>query len=316
MANLRDIRDRIASVKNTQQITRAMKMVAAARLRKAQERMTEARPYSHKLHHIVEKLIERTDSDNKLLREPEKTRRVLLLVMGSDRGLCGGFNNNLFRMVENSLHDHFSDHLEKETLDLFCFGKKANDYFRTRKYPITEHRIGFFENLVFDSITDLGQRFISYFHREKYDRIYLAYNEFKSVIAQKRKIVQLLPVQPGERIMPKEDQPALDTKPAKKTEPEKEVGKKDLTYIDYLYEPDAAAILEHVLPLFINIQLWQASLESFASEQGARMTAMDSATENAGEIIQDLQLKYNQARQAAITTEISEIVSGAEALSE
>ncbi len=309
MANLRDIRDRIASVKSTQQITRAMKMVAAARLRKAQERMTDARPYTYKLREFVVRLVDKTEIVHPLTKKREKPKHILLMVMGSDRGLCGGFNNNLFRIVEHRIQDDFSEHRREGTLSMICFGKKAYDYFRTRKYPVIDHKIGFFEHLEYQHVVAVMNEITDDFKSGTYDEVHLAYNEFKSVIAQHRRIQKILPVEIGD-----EFKPVPATKPDEVKEAAKE--KKDLSDIDYIYEPDAESILDVVLPLFVNIQIWQASLESFAAEQGARMTAMDSATENAGEIISDLELKYNQARQAAITTEISEIVSGAEALSE
>jgi len=311
MANLRDIRDRISSVKSTQQITKAMKMVAAARLRKAQDRMTAARPYTYKLRKIVGKLAAQTKPDNPLLKRTDQPKNILVLVMGSDRGLCGGFNTNMFRMVENTLHQNFTGALDEDTLSMICFGKKSYDYFRTRKYPVIDHKIGFFDHLEYVNVAEVIEEVMVSFKKDTYDEVYLAYNEFKSVIAQKRRFIKILPIEPESLVS---ENPVK----ADKTDSESHTAKdkKALSDIDYLYEPDAVTILNHILPLFVSIQLWQASLESFAAEQGARMTAMDSATENAGEIIQDLQLKYNQARQAAITTEISEIVSGAEALSE
>ena len=317
MANLRDIRDRISSVKNTQQITRAMKMVAAARLRKAQDRMTDARPYTYKLREIVRNLTERSESDNPLFRTTDDTENILVIVLGSDRGLCGGFNTNLFRMIENKIHDNFSEHLKNGNLSMICFGKKAYDYFRTRKYPVTDHKIGFLDHLKYEHVTKVMNQIIDDFKNETYDEVYLAYNEFKSVIAQRRKFEYILPVTYDTDKVTIPEFPSI----FEKREKNKEIQGKDsqkakmVSDVDYIYEPDPDTILDYVLPLYVNIQLWQASLESYASEQGARMTAMDSATENAGDIISDLQLKYNQARQAAITKEISEIVSGAEALS-
>ncbi len=317
MANLRDIRDRIASVKSTQQITRAMKMVAAARLRKAQERMTDARPYTYKLREIVGRLIEKSETVNPLFRKKEKPKNILMLIMGSDRGLCGGFNNNLFRIVENRIHEDFSEHLKEKTFSMICFGKKAYDYFRVRKYPVIDHKTGFFEHLQYEQVAGVMNKIVDDFKSGTYDEVFIAYNEFKSVIAQRRRIEKLLPIdyeyeEKGDLVTSKKDM--VKTRDLKKDKVTDKDG--DLSDIDYLYEPDADTILDVVLPLFVNIQFWQASLESAAAEQGARMTAMDSATENAGEIINDLELKYNQARQAAITKEISEIVSGAEALSE
>lgn len=311
MANLRDIRDRIASVKSTQQITRAMKMVAAARLRKAQDRMTDARPYTYKLQEIVKRLTEKSEKENPLYRFTEEPKNILLLIMGSDRGLCGGFNSNLFRKVENEIRSNFCSQLKDETLSIICFGKKANDFFKKRNYPVIDQKIGFFNQLEYANVSEVMNKVMDDFLNLKYDEVYLAYNEFKSVIAQQRQIIKVLPVKKGASLKEKSGHNQVDTA----SEKEGEVKKKIVADVDYLYEPEPEKILNYVLPLFVNIQMWQASLESFASEQGARMTAMDSATENAGEIISDLELKYNQARQAAITTEISEIVSGAEALS-
>lgn len=305
MANLRDIRDRISSVKSTQQITRAMKMVAAARLRKAQERMMDARPYTYKLHDIVSRLLAKTSKPHPLFRHTDEPKGILLLVMGSDRGLCGGFNNNLFRIVEHRIQDEFAEHRKKGTLSMICFGKKAYDYFRIRKYPVIDHKVGYFDHLEYQHVVDVMGKIVDDFKNGGYDEVHLAFNEFKSVIAQERRFRKILPVDEKPDLPSATDVNVKDAKI-----------KKDLSDIAYLYEPDPETILNVVLPLYLNIQIWQSSLESFAAEQGARMTAMDSATENAGEIIRDLELKYNQARQAAITTEISEIVSGAEALSE
>ncbi len=283
-------------------------MVAAARLRKAQERMNEARPYTAKIREIVTKLIKKSDSSNPLLRSNQESGKVLVMVMGSDRGLCGGFNTNLFRIVERKIRDDFAEHLEEGSLALVCFGKKPYDYFQKRKYPIIDHKIGFFDHLKYEQVGKVIREVMDDFRDGKYREVHLAYNEFKSVIAQSRRFEQILPLNAeklnGADLVGKDDKKSGGSDV-----------KKDLSDIDYLYEPDSDTILNHVLPLLVTIRLWQASLESYAAEQGARMTAMDSATENAGEIINDLQLKYNQARQAAITTELSEIVSGAEALS-
>lgn len=296
MANLSDIRNRIESVQNTQQITRAMKMVAAAKLRKAQDRIIATRPYSFKMEEVVARLAGNADKDNILLRKPETTDRVLFVVVGSDRGLCGGFNNNLFKAVEKHLENNFSDYLEQNALDLITLGKKATKHFGKRAYNIVEEYPGFFSELVFSNASDIMKGIIATFKGGKYDAVHLAFNEFKSIIAQNRLIEQILPIDPVT---------ILDEE------------KKDIDEnLDYIYEPDADSILDKLLPLHLNMQLWKAILESNAAEQGARMTAMDNATENAKELQQDLKLEYNQARQSAITTEISEIVSGAQALRE
>lgn len=296
MANLRDIRNRIESINNTQQITKAMKMVAAAKLRKAQNRIIETRPYASKLAEVVGRMVRNSKTDNVLLQQPDETNRVLFIVIGSDRGLCGGFNNNLFKVVEERIRKDFGTYQSSGKLSLICIGKKATNHFKKRNYSIWQSFPGFFDELFFAKASGIMQQVTNAFINRQYDGVYLAYNEFKSVIAQNRIIEQILPI----------DEEAL-------TGEEKE---DQGQYTDYIYEPDADSILNNLFPLHLNMQFWKAILESNAAEQGARMTAMDNATENAKELERDLRLEYNQARQTAITTEISEIVSGAQALEE
>ena len=297
MANLRDIRNRISSVNNTQQITKAMKMVAAAKLRKAQDRMTETRPYASKIAEVAGRLAEHSDASLPVMRKPEEVNKILFIVIGSDRGLCGGFNNNLFKEVEKQLESNFKEYLNSSGLALVTIGKKATNYFKKRKYNLVEGFPGFFDDIQYDTTSSIMERATEQFTAEEFDEVYIAFNEFKSVISQTRKVQKILPI---------------DTKTLKKSDSDNASEQA----IDYLYEPDSKAILKRLLPLYLNMQLWRAVLESNASEQGARMTAMDSATENAKELERELKLEYNQARQSAITTEISEIVSGAQALSE
>ncbi len=292
MANLRDIRDRITSVKNTQQITKAMKMVAAARLKKAQDRVVATRPYASAVAKVIGKLASEANTQNKLLQQVENPEKVLLIVLGSDRGLCGGFNSNLFRYIEDQIRANFAANVANKSLDLVCIGRKANDHFRKRGYNIVRSHIGFFDKIQFESAAAVMRTATAEFQDGKYDAVFVAFNEFKSVISQNRMLTQVLPVPAVENV-------------------EEEAG----YGIDYIYEPSTEVILEKLIPLHLNTQIWRAVLESNASEQGARMAAMDNATENASVIMRELRLKYNQARQAAITTEISEIVSGAEALS-
>lgn len=295
MANLRDIRNRITSVNNTQQITKAMKMVAAAKLRKAQVRMNETRPYANKLQEVAGRLVKSSGFENELLRIPEENERLIYIVIGSDRGLCGAFNNNLFKVVESEIQKNHNDFLKSGNLDLICIGKKASAYFKKRNYQIQESYPGFFDNLNYPDTIKIMEWVMDQFVGGAYDEVYIAYNEFKSVIAQNRIVKNVLPIKP-------------EMLTVNLIEDESE------GVIDYIYEPGKEAILDELLPLYLKMQLWSALLESNASEQGARMAAMDNATENAKELEQDLRLKYNQARQSAITTEISEIVSGAQAL--
>lgn len=294
MANLRDIRNRIESIKNTQQITRAMKMVAAAKLRKAQDRIIETRPYASKMKEVVGRMVKSASDDNELLHEPESTDNVLFIVVSSDRGLCGAFNNNLFKVVENTIEEDYSEYHKSGNLSLTCIGRQATKHFGKRDYKIHQELPGFWDEIEFHKATELMKSVIADFKAGTFDEVKLVYNEFKSVIAQNRLVESVLPIEPASLI----DEEA------------------ELSNKEYIYEPDADKILKKLLPLHLNLQLWKAILESNAAEQGARMTAMDNATENAQEMKEDLQLEYNRARQSAITTEISEIISGAQALEE
>lgn len=294
MANLRDIRNRIESIQNTKQITRAMKMVAAAKLRKAQDRIEEARPYAVKMQEVVARLAGSAKDGYELLEQREEVDHVLFIVVSSDRGLCGAFNNNLFKAVEQKIADDFAEEHKNSKLSLLTIGQKGTKHYNNRNYQVGESFPGFFDDIDFGSTSEIIKSVVSAFKSAKYDEVYLAYNEFESVISQNQQIEQMLPVNPD----------TLDT------------GNVDEEFIDYIYEPDAPSILKQLLPLHVKIQMWRSILESNAAEQGARMTSMDNATENAEELEEDLQLEYNRARQSAITTEISEIISGAQALSD
>jgi F-type H+-transporting ATPase subunit gamma len=293
MANLRDIRDRISSVKSTQQITKAMKMVAAARLRKAQERIMSTRPFVAGLERVISKLTRSGNADNEYMNEVEKPEKVLVIVIGSDRGLCGGFNSNLFRYLSDSIEETFPGYKESGNLSLITVGRKAYEYFGKRGYHILDHNNGFFDKLSHNQTMRIMEEATELFVEGEYDTVYLGFNEFKTVLTQNRIFKKVLPVT---------------------FEASGEEDEQIQNEIDYIFEPGPDEILHDIIPLHLNMQLWRAVLESNGSEQGARMAAMDNATENAKEIIRALNLKYNQARQAAITTELSEIVSGAEAL--
>ncbi|TYP95017.1 ATP synthase F1 subcomplex gamma subunit [Fodinibius salinus] len=293
MANLRDIRNRIESIKNTQQITRAMKMVAAAKLRKAQDRIIETRPYASKMKEVVGRMVKSGSDENVLLDKPESTDKLLLIVVSSDRGLCGAFNNNLFKVVKSTIDEQYSEYQENGNLSLICIGRQATKHFGKRDYEIEAELPGFWDEIEFYKATEIMKSVTADFKSGKFDEVKLIYNEFKSVIAQNRLVEQVLPID-ADGLVGEEEELEDDT--------------------EYIFEPDTDQILEKLLPLHLNLQLWKAILESNAAEQGARMTAMDNATENAQEMKEDLQLEYNRARQSAITTEISEIISGAQAL--
>ena len=284
MPNLLDIRRRIRSVKNTQQITRAMKTVSAAKLRRAQERVFAARPYANELEAVLADLSARVENLRHPLLERRPEKRILLVVVTADRGLCGAFNTNISR----SAQDFTRSHPEQEVL-LMTVGRKGRDYFRSRDTSIFEEHIGIFSQLDFKHARTIGERIVELYGAAEIDSVYLAYNEFKSVIQQRLVVAPLLPLSGTE------------------------LEGDDATGGDYIYEQPPQAIFDRLLPQFVDIQVHRALLESAASEHGARMAAMDAAARNAGEMIDSLTLNMNRIRQAAITREIIEVVSGASA---
>ena len=295
MATLRDIKRRIVGVKNTQQITRAMKMVAAAKLRRAQENIINARPYSRKIAEVLNHLLEAEKDIKDPLFERREVEKIAFIVVTSDRGLAGSFNQNIIRTAEELFKNEYKDFLDKNNLSIYCVGKKGCDYFTKKEYPVVQSFPGIFSSdLKFEFASKLMTELTKKFINGDYDRVVVIYNEFKSVIQQNLRVKDLLPI-------------------AKKEEEETGANEKQHN-IDYIYEPDKITIIKSLLPRYLNAQFWTALLESYAAELGARMTAMDMATENAKDLISQLQLTYNKERQASITKEILEIVSGANAL--
>ncbi len=284
MATLRDIRRRIGSVKNTKQITRAMKVVAASRLRRSQERIFNARPYANQMMALLESLAARLEpQDHPLLaRRPE--RKVLLVVVTADRGLCGAFNANLLRAAQHYIQARGSDKVLLVTV-----GRKARNFFRRHPVKIATEYVNIFRQLEFSSAKDLADKIIDLYASESVDAVDFVYNEFKSVMTQNVKVERYLPIEP------------LVPPPGE-------------FLADYIYEQPPAEILKSLLPRYVEVQVFRALLESQAAEYAARMTAMDSATNNADELIESLKLTLNRIRQAGITKEIIEIVSGAQAL--
>ncbi len=284
-----DIRRRIRSVKNTQQITKAMKMVAAAKLRRAQERMLAARPYSAALRQVLASISTRVDTTkHPLLAEREQESKVLLLVVTADRGLCGAFNTNVLRAAQNAIAEK-----PWQEVHLLPIGRKALDFFKRRPLPIRRQATQVYQALSLDTAREIAKALIDDFVSGEFDAVYVLYNEFKSIIAQRVTLERLLP-------LPREASGATGSQPAE---------------IEYLFEPSPERILDELLPKHIEFQLYRVLLESAAAEQGARMTAMESATKNASDMIGSLTLTYNRIRQASITKEIIEIVSGAAAAS-
>jgi F-type H+-transporting ATPase subunit gamma len=294
MATLRDVRRRIAGVKTTQKITRAMKMVAAAKLRRAQSGVVSARPYARKIRELLQHLAANVESGPENLFAARPVSRVGLVVVTSDRGMCGAFNSNLIKAVERHIESEYARDPGPAKVTLFCVGKKGADYFGRRQYDLSGRYIGVYNTLVFLQAKKIVKDVLDSYLRGDIDRVDILYNEFKSIAQQRIVIEKFLPI-PPETINEGEVKPSVPT--------------------DYIYEPSGAAILHALVPKHLDFQLWRILLESNASEQGARMAAMENATENAEELISTLQLQYNKARQASITRELLEIVSGAEALS-
>jgi F-type H+-transporting ATPase subunit gamma len=286
MATLRDIRRRIRSVESTQKITRAMKLVAAAKLRRAQERVQSARPYAIKMAQLLSSLVRRAEGEAHplLVRRPAARKRLVIIT--SDKGLCGAFNSNILRA---SLH--FLREQGETNVTLVVVGKKARDFYRRRPYEIKSEMLGFFDRLSYEHAQELAGGLMKEYLAGDVDEVHLMYNEFRSVAVQRATREQLLPIEPEEV-----------------TEGQGEAAG------DYIYEPSPEAILASLLPRHVTTQVYRALLESVAGEYGARMTAMEAATKNAKEMIGVLTIQYNKARQERITKELLDIVGGAEAL--
>ncbi|MDB4173886.1 ATP synthase F1 subunit gamma [Bacteroidia bacterium] len=293
MANLKEVRTRIASTQSTQQITKAMKMVSATKLRKAQNAITQMRPYADKLNGILRNLAETAKSEESLQGyfEHREVKNVLLIVNSSDRGLCGGFNANVIKEVRNLTTNKYTGDVNVEVKFL---GKKAYEYFKRSDLNKDTEDMQIFLDLNAEAAFKLGDTVISEFLAGKYDEVRVVYNKFKNAATQ---------IVTAEKVLPVELE-AFDA-----------VSEKETTYnADFSFEPSKTQLLETLIPRAVKTQIYRTMLDSQASEHGSRMVAMDKATENAGELIYDLKLQYNQARQAAITTEILEIVGGAAAL--
>tara|TARA_R110001632_G_scaffold34766_3_gene88158 strand:- start:9765 stop:10625 length:861 start_codon:yes stop_codon:yes gene_type:complete len=284
MANLKEIRNRITSIGSTMQITSAMKMVSAAKLKKAQDAITAMRPYSSKLTELLQNLSATLDSDaGGDFSKQREISKVLLVVVTSNRGLCGGFNSSVIKKTVKNIEDNYQD----VHVDLLTIGKKGNDIL-SKTYPVIETRNDVFDNLTFDNVAEVAEKMMNLYVDGTYDKIEIVYNQFKNAATQIPQVEQFLPIKPVEG----------DTN----------------TNADYIFEPSKEEIVLALIPKSLKTQLYKSVRDSFAAEHGARMTAMHKATDNATELRDDLKLTYNKARQAAITNEILEIVGGAEAL--
>lgn len=293
MANLKEVRNRIASVQSTQQITKAMKMVSAAKLKRATNAIIALRPYATKLKEILENLSASLEGSSSPFIQEREPNKVLIVTVSSNRGLAGAFNMNVIKAANNLIAEKYSEQLKNGNVSIISIGKKTQDFYEKRKYNVIGNNNEVYAALTFENVTKITDVIMAGFIKGDFDKVEVVYNRFRNAAVQFITTEQLLPLPKAEEVA------KADTKASN---------------VDYILEPSQEEIVEQLIPKSIKIQLYKAVLDSHASEHGARMTSMDKATENAGELLKALKLSYNQARQAAITTELTEIVSGAAAL--
>jgi len=294
MANLKEVRNRIASVQSTQQITKAMKMVSAAKLKRATNAIIALRPYATKLKEILGNLSASLEGSSSPFIQEREPNKVLIITVSSNRGLAGAFNMNVIKAANNLIAEKYSEQLKNGNVSIISIGKKTQDFYEKRKYNVIGNNNEVYSALTFENVTKITDAIMAGFIKGDFDKVEVVYNRFRNAAVQFITTEQLLP-------LPKAEEAEVNTD-------------KKSTNVDYILEPSQEEIVEQLIPKSIKIQLYKAVLDSHASEHGARMTSMDKATENAGELLKALKLSYNQARQAAITTELTEIVSGAAAL--
>jgi len=287
---LKEVRNRIQSVKSTQQITKAMKMVSAAKLRRAQDAIIQMRPYAQKLQEMLANIVSNAEGDiNMALTAERPVKKMMVIVITSDRGVCGGYNSNLIKLAKQVIKDKYANVAAKGNAEMLPLGKKGYEHFTKNKFKVIDHYWHIFSELNFENVSAVAKFAMDVFKKEEVDAVELVYSEFKNAATQKFTVEQFLPVKKSEK-------------------------KKGEIKADFIFEPGKNILINELMPKILNTQLYKAILDAHASEHGARMTAMDNATENAEELLKNLKISYNRARQAAITTELTEIVSGAAAL--
>lgn len=289
MPSLKEVKSRISSVVSTQQITKAMKMVAAAKLRKSQDRIIQMRPFAEKFSSLLQNLSAAGSDEQSWYNSTREEKKILIVPISSDRGLCGSFNATIFKATVRLLQEKYASQFNAGNVTILPIGKKSMEYFKKRKYQMVSDYWDLFSDLSFDRTSAIADYVMDVFKKGQYDKVEIVYNEFKNVATQILRTEVYLPIAPA----PKADQSVS---------------------VDYIFQPNREEIVTGMIPKSLRVQLFKAVLDSNAAENGARMTAMDKATENAGELLKDLRLTYNRTRQAAITKEILEIVAGAEAL--
>ncbi len=287
---LKEVRNRIKSVQSTQQITKAMKMVSAAKLRRAQDAIVQMRPYAKKLQQMLSNIVSNADGDVSMeLASTRPVEKVLVIVVTSDRGLCGGYNSNLIKLAKQVIREKYSAQSAKGNAEILPLGKKGFEHFSKNNFHVVDHYWNIFSDLSFEKVQTAAKFAMDNFAEGKVDAVELVYSEFKNAATQRLIVEQFLPVVKTEKVSGQTQQ-------------------------DFIFEPDKEVLISELMPKILNTQLYKAVLDANASEHGARMTAMDKATDNAEELLKALKISYNTARQAAITTELTEIVSGAAAL--
>ncbi|AWO00938.1 ATP synthase F1 subunit gamma [Chitinophaga alhagiae] len=289
---LKEVRNRIKSIQSTQQITKAMKMVSAAKLRRAQDAIVQMRPYAEKLQEMLQNIVSNSEGDiDMALAANRSVEKVLIVAITSDRGLCGAYNTNVIKLAKQTIREKYSAQFAKGHVEVLPIGKKAYEHFSKNGYKVNDHFWGLFGHLTFENVKEAAAVALNGFVKGEYDAVDIVYSEFKNAATQRFKVEQFLPI----------------------AKVEQQEGAKQ-TKADFIFEPEKEILITELMPKILNTQFFKAVLDAHASEHGARMTAMDKATENAGELLRSLKIEYNRARQAAITTELTEIVSGAAAL--
>ncbi|MBL7738016.1 MAG: ATP synthase F1 subunit gamma [Chitinophagaceae bacterium] len=287
---LKEVRNRIKSVQSTQQITKAMKMVSAAKLRRAQDAIIQMRPYARKLQEVLSNIVSNSEGEAGMKLAVERpVEKVLMIVITSDRGLCGAFNANVIKLAKATIAEKYAAQQKKGNVTIWGIGKKGYEHFLKNKYKATDTYKDLFHHLTFENVQQASQAAMKAFEEKQFDVAEIVYSQFKNAATQKFEVERFLPI----------------PKVAKKA---------GATKSDFIYDPSKEQLIAELMPKILNTQLYKAVLDSNASEHGARMTAMDKASENANEMLRSLKISYNRARQAAITTELTEIVSGAAAL--
>ncbi|RPE12903.1 ATP synthase F1 subunit gamma [Chitinophaga lutea] len=289
---LKEVRNRIKSIQSTQQITKAMKMVSAAKLRRAQDAIVQMRPYAEKLQEMLQNIVSNSEGDiDMALAANRQVEKVLIVAITSDRGLCGAYNTNVIKLAKQTIREKYAAQFAKGHVEVLPIGKKAYEHFSKNGYKVNDRFWQLFTRLTFENVKEAAAVALDGFVKGEYDAVDIVYSEFKNAATQRFKVEQFLPIG--------------------KVEPKEGVKQQKA---DFIFEPEKATLIAELMPKILNTQFFKAVLDGHASEHGARMTAMDKATENAGELLRSLKIEYNRARQAAITTELTEIVSGAAAL--